>query len=82
MSSITFRVNLETVNRYSDPMPFTVAEADNFRSTRSTFFSDSILANYKLKHDDEFTVVGSRAQYLKRNFTSGTYKFLDIVSEV
>ncbi len=81
MPTIVFKVNLETLNRHSFSHPFTLAEADNFRTTKHTFFPDMIRDNRKLKHGDQFTETGTKALYLKNNFTSGAFKFLDIVSE-
>lgn len=81
MPTITFRVNLEAVNNLSDKQPYNQSEGTNFKETRNTWFPDILLNNRKLKHDAEFTLSGENAMYLKNNFTSGVFKFLDIVSE-
>lgn len=78
--AITFRVNLETVNRYASKQPYTSEEADNFADTRSTWFPDLIRRNRKLQDGDTFEESGMRAIYLRDNFTSGEFKFLDEVS--
>lgn len=82
MTTITFQVNLTSVHKYTDKPPFDVQTSSTaFANTRSTFFPDNILANRKLKHGDSFTVTGLNALYLKNNYTTGDYKFLDITSE-
>lgn len=82
MATIVFSVNLETVQELSHRPPYNVStEGGNFKNTRVTWFPDMTIRNRELKHGDEFTETGLKAQYLKDNFTSGTYKFLDIVSE-
>lgn len=81
MATITFQVNLETVNRYSASQPYSATDAGNFRTTRSTWFPDAMLDNRKLKHGDEFTLSGLQAEYLRDNFTSGDHAFLTVVTE-
>lgn len=81
MPTIVFRVNLETLQSHGFSQPYTSTEATNFKSTRVTWFPDILRNNRELKHGDEFTVDGTKALYLKNNYTSGDYKFLDIVSE-
>lgn len=77
---ITFRVNLETVNKYSARQPYNLLDdGDNFRDTRSTWFPDRLINNRKLKHNDEFTVSGMNSLYLRDNYTEGEFKFLDVV---
>jgi hypothetical protein len=81
MPTITFKVNLETVNRYSTSLPNAPTDnIDNLRTTRSTWFPDLLRDNRALKHGDQFTVSGMQAIYLKNNFTSGDSAFLQIVS--
>lgn len=83
MATITFSVNLQSSNRYTSRQPSdTQSERDNFSSTRITWFPDMLKDNRKLKHGDTFTISGANATYLKTNFTTGEFKFLDIVSEV
>lgn len=68
----TFRVNLETVNRFTHSQPVTQNDnADNFRETRSTWMPTFLLANRVLKHGDTFSV-DSRTleQYLVDTYTS------------
>lgn len=78
MPTITFQVNLS--NRADWSNPFTLAEADNFKNTKVTWFPDFLRNNRELKHGDEITVSGRQAIYLRDNFTSGEFKFLDVVS--
>lgn len=83
MPTITFRVNLETVDRYSSSLPNAPTDnVDNFRTTRSTFFPDFVNRNRAMQHGDEFTLTGREALYLKDNFTSGDNAFLTIVTEI
>lgn len=81
MPTITFRVNLSTVNELSHKPPYNQTEAANFKLTRLTWFPDILRNNRELKHDVEFEVSGVNALYLKNNFTTGEFKFLDVVSE-
>lgn len=84
MSTIVFRVNLETVDNLTSKQPYNQYDstvANNFRATRITWFPDILRDNRELNHGDTFTVHDANAQYLKRNFTSGEFKFLDIVTE-
>jgi hypothetical protein len=81
MPTITFSVNLETVNQRAASQPYKATEAANFKLTRSTWLPDLLRDNRKLKHGDTVTVSGLQALYLKNNFTSGDFKCLDIVSE-
>lgn len=84
--TITFRVNLETVNRQGFLQPNrttlegneTVSEADNQRNARSIYIPGLLLANYAgltpngiLRHGDEFTVEGMQAVYLKKEYAQG-----------
>ncbi len=83
MPTITFQVNLETCNRYNHRQPCDLTtEADNFSSTRNTWFPDILKDNRELKHGDEFTLSGTNALYMKNNYTIGEFKFLDIILEV
>ena len=85
MATITFRVNLDTVDKFTSKQPYNQYDstiADNFKSTRVTWFPDFIRNNRELKNGDEFTVTDAAAEYLKNNFTSGEFKFLDIVTSV
>jgi hypothetical protein len=81
MPTITFRVNLETVNNLTHKTPYNSTESTNFKSTRVTWFPDRLLNNRRLEHGDEFTISGLNALNLKNNYTSGEFKFLDIVTE-
>lgn len=78
MATIVFRVNLSTVNQLTDRQPYTGTCA---AQARSTWFPDILRDNHSLHHGDTFTAYDMNALYLKNNFTSGTYKFLDIVSQ-
>ena len=87
MATITFRVSLATVNQLSHKQPFHGSsmaghegtEGANFQLTRVTWFPDFLRRNHELKHGDEFTVSDMEANYLRDNFTSGEFNFLDIV---
>lgn len=81
MATIVFRVNLETVNELTHKPPYNQTEGVNFKNTRVTWFPNNLRNNREIKHGVEFTAYDEEAIYLKNNFTSGTYKFLDIVSE-
>jgi hypothetical protein len=78
--AMTFQVNLATVNLLNSKQPYGSDNGSNFPTTRSTWFPNSLLNNRALKHGDTFTASGSDAIYLKNNFTTGTFKFLDYVS--
>lgn len=80
--AIVFQVNLSTVNRDASKQPYDFIGQDytNLPSTRITWFPGFLLDNRELRHGDTFTVSGKQAVYLNTNFTSGTYKFLDVVS--
>jgi hypothetical protein len=81
MPTIVFEVNLE-VDRQSVNVPVaTSAEADNLRTTRSTWFPDIQNDNRQLKHGDQFTVTGKRAMHLKNNFTTGDDALLKVISQ-
>ncbi len=78
--AMTFRVNLETLNKLSHRQPYTTAEADNFKATRVSYFPDFLLDNHYLTHGQTFQVTGPIALHLKNNYTEGEFKFLDYVS--
>lgn len=83
MSTIVFRVNLETVNKFANKQPYNQYDStisDEFRETRVTWFPNILRNNNKLTHGDEFTLSGVQALYMRDNFTSGDFKFLDVVS--
>lgn len=80
MPTITFQVNLENPKALSFSQPYTQAEAANFKTTRVAYFPDLLRDNRELKHGAQFTVSGLRALYLRDNFTTGEFKFLDVVS--
>lgn len=77
----TFRVNLETLNRYSWSQPYyntqivgneTEPEGDNFKYTRSAWLA-SLLPGYEFIADKEgvtFTAYGEKATYLKKTYVS------------
>ena len=82
MPTITFEVDLETVNHLSHSRPGAPTDAlDNFRETRVTWLPDKVRNNIELKHGDQFTVKGYEATYLKDNFTTGEGAWLSVVSE-
>lgn len=78
--AMTFQVNLATVNLLSSKQPYGSDTGTNFPLTRSTWFPNSLLNNRALQHGDQFTASGMDAIYLKNNYTTGVYKFLDYVS--
>lgn len=78
--AITFQVNLQTVKEISSRNPYTSDLSTAFSNSRSTWFPDVVLGNRKLEHGDTFEVSGPNAVYLRTNFTSGDFKFLDVVS--
>lgn len=80
MPTITFQVNLENPKALSFSQPYTTAEAANFKNTRVAYFPDMLRNNRELKHGSRFTVDGVRALYLRDNFTTGEFKFLDVIS--
>jgi hypothetical protein len=79
--AITFRVNLETLNRYSSSLPYntqlqgneTVTEADNMKFTRSTWLTSLLSGTEHVFHkeDETVTVYGQKAQYLKNLYATG-----------
>lgn len=81
MPKIVFKVNLDTVNKFKDRQPYNLATEDYHTRTRVTWFPDILRNNRELKDDKEFTVEGANALYLKNNYTTGEFKFLDVVSE-
>lgn len=88
---ITFRVNLETVDRQGHLVPNrieasgneTVAEADQMKNNRTIYLPGLLVGEnkHKLKHGDEFTLKGQKAVYFKNLYTTGTNPVLTIVSE-
>lgn len=77
---ITFQVNLSTVNEQASKTPYNSTEGPNFKYTRSTWFPDFLRNNRALKHGDTFDVAGIKAIYLRDNYTTGTFKFLDVIA--
>lgn len=97
MSTITFKVNLETQSRQSSLLPNritlsgneTVTEAVNMKNTRTIYLPGLLNNNHtgttpaSLHHGDTFVVSGLQAQYLKRTYVTGSVEdVLQIVSEV
>ncbi len=89
---ITFRVNLETVNRLGHMVPNrtelagneTVTEADQQKNNRTIFIPGLLAGENKqrLHHGDEFTVKGLKALYLKNLYVTGAASdLLTIVSQ-
>ena len=81
MLTITFRVNLETVDIYGHKPPYNFSDAATLSANRVAFFPDLLLNNREFKHGVQFSETGQRARYLKDNFTTGKFKFLEVVSE-
>jgi len=97
MKTITFRVNLETVNRQGFLQPNrttlagneTVSEADNMRITRTIYIPGLLQTNVQglgpkgyLHHGDTFVATDSQAMYLKKTYVLGQADdVLQIVSE-
>lgn len=78
----TFRVNLETLNRYSWSLPYntqlegneTVTEADNMKYTRSAWLA-TLFPGFEFiadKHGYTFTAYGQKATYLKNTYITGS----------
>jgi len=78
---ITFEVNLETLNRQGHAVPSrtqtsgneTVAEADQFKNTRSTWLASMFPGVEHIAKADGAQIVayGSKATYLKRTYATG-----------
>lgn len=96
MKTITFKVNLETVdslglqpNRKSLDGNESTSEADYMKSTRTVFIPGLNLTHIEgigpkgfLHHGDTFVVTGSQAMYLKKTYVLGQQNdILQIVSE-
>jgi hypothetical protein len=80
MPTITFRVNLETVNSRSAALPYPADQVTSMASCRVAWFPNRLLGNRQMKHGDEFALEGMDALYVRDNYTSGEFKFLDVVS--
>lgn len=78
----TFRINLQTLQRYSWSLPNrttldgneTVSEADNQKAARSTWLCNlapgcNFIVN---EHDGTFTAYGQQAHYLKTLYVTGS----------
>jgi hypothetical protein len=88
---ITFRVNLETLHRFTSLPPSrttldgneTTTEADNMKNTRSTWLPGlSVADNLALKNSGQFTAYGMNATYLKKLYVTGSIDdVLVVVSE-
>lgn len=97
MKTITFKVNLETVDRQGFLQPNrttlegneSVSEADNMRNTRSIYIPNLLNNNIQgvgpkgfLRHGQTFVATGSHAMYLKKTYVQGKPEdVLQIVSE-
>lgn len=78
----TFRLNLETLQRYSWSLPNrtslagneTVSEADIMKTTRSTWLTNLFPGCQFIAEKDgfTFTAYGMQAVYLKRLYATGT----------
>jgi hypothetical protein len=95
--TITFRVNLETINRQGFLQPNrtdisgteTVSEADAQKNNRTIYLPGLQLQNTMgiapdglLKHGDTFIAQGAHAVYLKREYAAGGVDdVLQVVSE-
>jgi hypothetical protein len=79
--AITFKVNLDTVNKLNWRQPYNLTtEGDNFKTTRSTWLPDFIRDNRILHNGDTIVVSGMPALYLKNNYTTGDFGILTVVS--
>jgi|GEM_PF-5855562 len=76
----TFRVKLETLQRYGWALPYnawpvgneTVSEADEMKYTRTTFFPlMNNVQNLVDTHGEEFTLYGIQAVKFKNTFVTG-----------
>lgn len=89
--TIVFRVNLETLNRNGWLPPNrtsttgdeTIAEADSQKNARSTFIPGLTGGENRIySHNEQFTVKGAKAAYLKRLHVTGSVDdLLVVVSE-
>jgi len=82
MPTIVFELNLENPHALDWSQPYTNAEAANFKATRVSWIPDILRNNREKLHGKQFTVTGTNALYLKKNFTSGEFNILKIISEV
>ena len=81
MPTIVFQVNLTTVDSLTTKLPVAPTDsASNFPSTRSTWWPSAFGSMHKMKHADLITLSGQTAVYALNNFTSGEFKFLDVVT--
>lgn len=81
MPTITFRINLQTIRETNNKPPYNFSrESAGMFLSRSAWFPNHLLNDIKLEHGEEFTRNGNEALYLLNLFTSGDFKFLDIVS--
>ncbi len=77
----TFEVNLQVLQRYSWSLPYrttttgneTTSEADNIPNTFSTWLCSLFPGCEHIAHKDgyQFTMYGSKAQYLKDLYVKG-----------
>jgi hypothetical protein len=97
MYKISFRVNLETVDRQRFLQPSRtvlagnekVTEADNMKNTRSIFLPNLLRSNIEgigpsgyLRHNDIITAYGLQAVYLKKTYVTGSQNdVLSIIPE-
>ena len=81
MPTIVFEVNLETVNLFEHKPPFNRdTEGAGVLLGGTTWFQNRLINNRQLKHGDQFTATGLNAVHLQNNYTSGEFKFLDVIS--
>lgn len=89
---ITFRVNLETLNRQGHVVPNrtqltgseTVSEADDQKFRRSSWTPTNFNGNARninLKHGEVFTLEGEQAIYMKNLYVRGNSDDLLVVTQ-
>lgn len=79
MATVVFQVNLATPNALSTDAY--IQDPTSLQKTfRSTFFPDALLDNHVLKNGNQFTATGENAEYLIKNYTTGSSPLLTIIS--
>lgn len=79
MATVVFQVNLSTPDALSTDSY--IQDPTSLQKTfRSTFLPDDFLDNHVLKNGNQFTAIGENAQYLIKNYTTGSNPLLTIVS--
>lgn len=75
-----FKVNLDTLNKYSTKQPYNILEINNYPMTRSAILRDNLGNVYYVNHDDELSFSGTQAIYMKKNYAEGEHPTLVYLS--